>query len=327
MSPAPAALPFPGRRELQYRAGSDTRRGVRMFFLTGFDGEVADNSLLFTADGGTLVSCGEDRRVRVWDVAERRLRKAMRGHQDFATCVCLVPDTPLAVTGSWDHTVRVWDIAAGRMVKKFTVRGTVVGLDLSPDGKTLAAVGGEWYATSADTNCVWRWEVRTWKALPPICPHDTPVGVVRYSPDGRLLITGAADRFARVWDLGTGEEIARLRHTAWLQGLAVHGQTLAAVAGKRLTLWDLPEGDRPARERLVVTPFQATALAVAFSRDGKLLAVGGKDGIVRVWDMEQGRFRHVFRWKIGEVRAVCFAPDGMTMAAGGIGKIVVWDVD
>jgi WD40 repeat protein len=48
---------------------------------------------------------------------------------------------------------------------------------------------------------------------------------------------------------------------------------------------------------------------------------------VRFWDLATGRDR-AFRWKIGEVHALAFAPDGMTAAAGGEhGDIVVWDVD
>jgi WD40 repeat protein len=296
-----------------------------MFFLKGFEGEVADASggLRFTSDGLTLLSAHEDQSVRVWDVAGRELRKTLRGHTSFVSGLCLIPGTTRCVTGSWDETIRVWDYQSGKKVKLIKRDDSVIAVDASPDGKTLAAVGGDWFGV----NGVWRWDTTTWKEKPAIGTHETQIGVVRYSPDGKLLITGAADHLACVWDAETGEQRARLKHTHWVQGLAFHGQTMAVAAGRRVTLWSLPEGESEAQQLQVLEGYKATALTVAFSPDGRLLATGGKDGCVRIWDRELNRFTQNYRWKIGEVHALAFAPDGMTVAAGGVGSIVVWDVD
>src|SRR5207249_476222 len=65
---------------------------------------------------------------------------------------------------------------------------------------------------------------------------------------------------------------------------------------------------------------------VAFTRDGDTLLTGGADGLVKLWDLN-GQLKHSFDWRIGDVNAVAFAPDGLTAAAGGFEKILIWDVE
>lgn len=43
-------------------------------------------------------------------------------------------------------------------------------------------------------------------------PHDSIVGVLAFSPDGKVLATGSWDGTARVWDTATGSELMRLPH-------------------------------------------------------------------------------------------------------------------
>ncbi len=298
-----------------------------MFLIDGFENEVADNGLLFTPDGQTLISCGGDEMIHLWDIPGRRLRKSLRGHDGFVSGVCLIPGTPLLASGSWDDSVIIWNIETGRKVKTFHLdTGSAISVAASPDGRTLAMVGGEWDCWE-DPNRIWRWDVRTWKLMDPLGAFDTQVGIVRYTADGKLILTGDAHRWVIAWDAESGEQRFSLSHTGWVMGLAAHGGLLAVAAGRRVKLWDVPAGARSTHERHVIDGFKGTVISVAFSTDGKLLAVGDKSGCVRLWDVDLGRDRASYRWKIGAVYAVAFAPDGMTVAAGGVGRIAVWDVD
>jgi WD40 repeat protein len=68
--------------------------------------------------------------------------------------------------------------------------------------------------------------------------------------------------------------------------------------------------------------------AVAVSPDEELIATGSWDETVKLWDAHTGRERTTFKWPVGRVYSLAFAPDGLRLAAGGDrGSVVVWDLE
>src|SRR5262245_47021452 len=75
-----------------------------------------------------------------------------------------------------------------------------------------------------------------------------------------------------------------------------------------------------------VFPERDTVLTVAFSPDGKTLAAGGYENLVRLWDIATGQERLVLRGHISTVCCIAYAPDGKTLASCGHGNDArVWD--
>jgi WD40 repeat protein len=70
-----------------------------------------------------------------------------------------------------------------------------------------------------------------------------------------------------------------------------------------------------------------TVVSVAFSPDGKLLASGGIDKVVRLWDVTTGKTIATLKGHIDTISSVVFSPDGKTLASTGTDRtILLWDV-
>lgn len=103
-------------------------------------------------------------------------------------------------------------------------------------------------------------------------------------------------------------------------------ENLLVTAGpKEARVWELPR-----RHLIGELPRSGTQLyhALAFSPDGRLLAIGRNSGLVTWWDTTTWTETGTFIWPISHVHCLAFAPDGLRIAAGGEnGDIIVWDVE
>jgi WD40 repeat protein len=192
-------------------------------------------------------------------------------------------------------------------------RSWVGSIAFSPDGKTMVSGELDW--------TVRLWDVATAQPLPIVLKHDKEVNAVRFSPSGATIVSGSHDKSARLWDARTGELLARLPHPAEVRHVAFspNGKLVATVCGDgKARLWDV--ATRQARE----LPTE-NALAVAFSPNGKWLAVGGP---VPLWDVATckpcalGPFQHT-----GIIETLAFSPDGKIIVTGSHDMTArLWDV-
>src|SRR5262249_31112899 len=137
------------------------------------------------------------------------------------------------------------------------------------------------------------------------------------SPDGNVVLVGAADGTAWLWDVGKERQLGPvLRHDGpvVLVAFAPAGKTaLPATADGTARLWDVNTGKQVGRPLRHDGPLTA----VAFSRDGRYVATG-EEGKARLWDAATGKMLTPVLKCEGVVAAVAFAADGATVLTGSI---------
>ena len=311
--------------------------------LPGHDGRVW--SIAFRpneSDVQILASSSEDQTVKFWDLSKYRLLKTWIGYTNRFWSVAFNHDGTLLASGSDDSIVRLWDAKTGECSRYFRGHeGRVWSVAFSPDGKLLASSGND--------GKVILWNIETGQYLHVLQEHEGWVWSVAFSPDGKLLASGGDDCTVRLWDVETGQYLPFiLNHDDRVRSVAFnHDTTLLAIGSDdgKVRLWNLKaleEAKKDPGEDLqknleegkywkTLGEHKSWVWSVAFSPDGKLLASGGDDGKVILWNIEtdqKDKYGEILVEHEGRVWSVAFSPDGKLLASGGDdGKVILWNIE
>jgi WD40 repeat protein len=217
------------------------------------------------------------------------LVRILTGHSHGVSALAMLPDGR-AVSSSDDCTVRVWDLATGETVRILAGHlGAVGAVAVLPEGPVFAS----------------------------------GVYSVAVLPGGRV-VSGAADRTLRVWDLATGETTRTLEgHSDSVAAVAVlpDGRVVSGSADATLRVWDLATGETT--RTLEGHSHMVNALAVL--PDGRVVS-GSADCTLRVWDLATGETLRTLEGHSDSVAAVAVLPDGRVVSGSDDGTLRVWDL-
>ncbi|HEV8524604.1 MAG TPA: serine/threonine-protein kinase, partial [Terriglobales bacterium] len=244
---------------------------------------------IFSPDGMLLATAGRDQTVRIRDLASHRIVATLGEVNESVRCrgLAFSPDGRLlAVKGS--KRVTIWNTSRWSVFTNLAATRPVHwwlndSVAFSPDGHTLSTRGdlgvGLWDAET--------WTQRGLLPLPPERPADrldTFGAVLAYSPDGHLLAASDQEELF-VYDATSLELVTRLPSAASdnsVLSLSFSSNYLAAgYRWGQVRLWDISTW------RLVadLSAHTTWAVGLSFSPDGRMLATGGGDQCIHLWNV------------------------------------------
>jgi WD40 repeat protein len=292
------------------------RRGIRHIHAPGYQ----VNGMAFDPAGRRLATGGDDGSVFVLELGTGVVRDTLRGHGRAVAEVAFGGDGATLASRGSDWRIILWTPltppASTRLIDSTrSYRAAVVGRD------------GELAAAVTATDSITLWALDPPRQVGPAMGRDTSrIRALAISADGQTVAAGTADGRLTLWDvpsahpksppvrIGDGGSV--------LGGIASvafqPGGSLVACGDERGRVAFVDGRTGRIRRMQPVGTDSSPVLAIAFDPAGRLVATGGVDDSIRLWDATRlnERPRVVKAGQFG-TKSLAFSPDGRILAAGG----------
>jgi WD40 repeat protein/class 3 adenylate cyclase/tRNA A-37 threonylcarbamoyl transferase component Bud32/energy-coupling factor transporter ATP-binding protein EcfA2 len=260
-----------------------TLRHIRT--LPARDGSISA-AIAFTPDGRTLITGGVNRHVTVWDVATGRVIRTLR-FADPVWSVTVSPDGKLLGVQTWVNNSPVTHVLEAQLATGKVLRSHVVpygpdGVEFSPNGRELFALGCCWTGSGSALNA---WDAQTGRQLFRL-GDSLGAGAFDASPDSRRLAVGTAGGALVLLDARSGKRIGPPMQAAGgvIAGVSFSsdGRSVAISSDDHTTsIWDLRTHSRVGNP---FGPYTDTVPATFFTPDGHLVI--GLEGSAIEWPVD-----------------------------------------
>ena len=250
-------------------------------------------AVTISQDGETVAAAGDDHVVRVWYARTGKPKHRFVGHEDWVRGLQLAEDGERLASVGADHRLCLWALGNGRrLLTTQLTDGPLSSVSFHPNGQQLMTVGFRdpvrlFSLSSGNLDQTYRGPC-----------EDTRCVVV--SPDGKRMAAAGRNGRLRIWDLTSGAtpmDVPASTRRIHAVAFSPDSKRIATAGdGDAIRIWDAASGDlarvlarQPAKQRSLVFV------------SNQLLAAGGVDNVIQLWDLSE---RHVVKRLTGHTGAV-----------------------
>jgi WD40 repeat protein len=286
-------------------------------------------SLTFSLEGASIVSGGDDKTLKLWDVQTGGVIRTFCGHTGQVWSISISPSHTTIASGSEDKTIRLWDIQTGECHCVIELQEPVDCVTFSPmDPQHLVSESGDdiqqWDIDSCQVKSTYegsspafsldgthfissRGNVTTVQnsgSGVTVATCSVPNGGLHrccFSPDSKL-VAAAAHTTAYVWDITSSDPHpieTFIGHTDNITSLAFSSSS-SLVSGSvdhSVKFWqiDASSTDPVASEPKPTLPALAPIMSIALQVEDGIAISSDSDGVVRIWDLSTGYCKASFQ--------------------------------
>lgn len=278
-------------------------------FVKTYEPEASSIYAVGFTKSGQLLAAGIPLKDRdafvIFDVAAGKVDKTLKGHKELVESAVFTADAAIAASVGWDATLRIWDVASGE--ETAAIKGHKKGLRsvaMSADGKRIASCNDREFKL---------WDGEKKEFLADLGGENAGAKFVSMSPDGAWMVSISRDGTAHLWDAETKTEKAKLDRNP--------GASAAAEGD------DETPTARPATPPVGDSPEPEAIQSIAYSRDGKWIALAREDGRISIRTAADGKVAREIDAFNDVASCVAFSHDSQSIAAGSFNKSAkVWNV-
>ncbi len=198
--------------------------------------------------------------------------------------------------------------------------GSVYSVAYSPINSSLiASAGGE--------HTIKLWDLNQGKVTT-LGNHKETINSIAFSPDGKYLVSGSDDYTMKLWDVSSSRHLSTLSHVTDQFRSQIKAVTFSpdgqkiVSAGLHVKIWDT----HTLREIATIRHHE-WIFTVAFSSDGKYLAMGDTGGQITVRNLQTQKDITQLKGDADSITALKFSPDDRLLASGGLnGSVKLWNL-
>ncbi|XP_072017826.1 uncharacterized protein [Amphiura filiformis] len=281
-----------------------------------------DKVLCVTFDGGhqRLASGSKDATIKLWDIRSGALIQTLKGHKKGVWCLRFFTQH-LLISGSFDGRIKIWNL------RKFTCARTMFG----HEGPVWAiAQKKNLLASASQDKTLKLWDLKTCGLVHNLVGHNQAVFCVDMDDDATMVISGSADRSVRIWSVETGTytRLIWASQTTSIMSLSYDKGYFAIAVGEVVSLWRLDTATciqtfEEHHKRVEAIGLRVDDTSSPDTPRG-LLVTGGKDGMVKYWDIDKSKSRVMLRSRGSEVNAIFFDETKIVCACADF-KLKIWN--
>ncbi|WP_413163858.1 WD40 repeat domain-containing protein [Capilliphycus salinus ALCB114379] len=252
------------------------------------EGDPTASDIAMNSDAKILVSGGEDKAIKIWDLQTGKLEKTFSSDSGVINTLAISSDGKTVITGSGDRIVRIWDITSEKppqILKSHS--GSVRDVHLSSDGNTII---------SHSENEVNVWDINTGQLKATLkLPYFRLKDV---SLDGKTVLIQLSNSQLVAWDVPTNQQnvIPKLSNLS-IARLSLDGQKVVGIkrTGKRnfqLKVFDIKTQEFKAKQRFSRHLFRINN--ITFSEN---VAIGKTPKGLTVWNLETAQLEATLNQK------------------------------